>query len=429
LLQCSPDKLSPLEVDPQRHVVCAIEGALRLIAGEPVQVSMRAYPCTAPGKTERLLQVFHGVAGVLTTTGRNRSLVSGEQLAYRNGRIDYFADHLISHWRAFGKIDRPFFVVPGGEPVKSISAITGCDPAPVPQLYISDIHCTVVVMANWQGYPAVIHYGECDDAVDDIVKRAAGYALVFQDGRFAPFLARTFSFRKLADGSAIIAQSRIESDPYEFSWSKVDRATEFWLTREVPRERQGFYQIDSRLSDLRQFFPAYIDSITPMMDVFREWCELARLPADLSHGDFWLGNVLFKGDRIVGIIDWEWPRRNGLPLLDALYMLLNSTARKYQVTLPFYLRQLWADEVEDHDLAVRLESLCTQSGMDRDDLKFIGLALWFETLWKVGSSGWVNLDLWFNDSFHLTIPVIQTWLESRSGDNPHRIVSAAMSAR
>jgi hypothetical protein len=363
------------------------------------------------------------VAGLLATTGNRRTLVSGEQLAYRNGQINYFGDNLLAHWRGFGKGTRPFFVVPGGEPAMTIAAITGCDPDPLPQLHISDIHCTVVVMANWQGSPAIFHYGECDDAVDDIEKRGVGQELAFADGRFAAFLARTLSFRKLANSSIVMAQSRFEADPYEFTWRKLDAATELWLSRNRSKEDAGLYQIDARLSDLRAFYPAFSDFLAPIVEEFQNWCGSAKLPADLAHGDFWLGNVLFKGSEIAGIIDWEWPRRNGLPLVDALYMLLNSTARKNELTLPAYLRQLWTDEIAEAEVASRLAWMCTQSGMDRDDLKFVGLALWFESLWKVGSSGWVNLDLWFNDLFRLTIPVIEKWLERRSGEKQDRRVS------
>ncbi len=404
-------------MDPQRHIVCAMKAALGLIAGKPIKVSTSAYPCTSPTRTQRLRQLGSGVAGLLATTSHKRILVSGEQLAYRSGRIDYYEDNLFAYWRKFGNVTRPFFVVPGGEPENTIAAITGCDPNPLPQLHISDIHCTVVLIANWQGSPAIIHYGECEDAAADISKRAAGQELAFADGRYDAFLARMFAFRKMANGSAVMAQSRIAADPYEFSWKKLDTATELWLSRQNPSVDQGYYQIDSRLSDLRQFYPVYRDGLSPVMDALQEWCALAKLQADLSHGDFWLGNVLFKGNAPAGIIDWEWPRKDGLPLVDALYMLFNSVARKNGLTLLVYLRQLWADEVAEAEVAGRLAWMCTQSGLDRDGLKFVGLALWLEYLWTVGASGWVNLDLWFNDVFRLTLPVIHRWLDNRAGES------------
>lgn len=49
-----------------------------------------------------------------------------------------------------------------------------------------------------------------------------------------------------------------------------------------------------------------------------------ELPTVCEHGDFWMGNVLVRGDRL-GVVDWEDARPDGLPLMD-LFMLLHAAA-------------------------------------------------------------------------------------------------------
>jgi aminoglycoside phosphotransferase (APT) family kinase protein len=47
----------------------------------------------------------------------------------------------------------------------------------------------------------------------------------------------------------------------------------------------------------------------------RHWPPAASRGEVLLHGDFWPGNLLWRGDRLVGVIDWEDAAR-GDPLAD-----------------------------------------------------------------------------------------------------------------
>lgn len=47
----------------------------------------------------------------------------------------------------------------------------------------------------------------------------------------------------------------------------------------------------------------------------RHWPPTVSHPVVLLHGDFWPGNLLWRGDRLVGVIDWEDAAR-GDPLAD-----------------------------------------------------------------------------------------------------------------
>jgi len=145
-----------------------------------------------------------------------------------------------------------------------------------------------------------------------------------------------------------------------------------------------------------------------------EWYETTRIPGDLVHGDFWLGNVLFNGDAVSGIIDWEWAQRDGLRVVDGLHMLLISHAVAHDVPISHYLCQLWADETDDPALQQRIANLCAHSGMDRDDLKFVALLFWFGILWQRAIRGGVPAASWSEKMIPRTMPAITKWLNQYS---------------
>jgi hypothetical protein len=122
-----------------------------------------------------------------------------------------------------------------------------------------------------------------------------------------------------------------------------------------------------------------------------------------------LGNVLFAGDTVAGIIDWEWAQENGFQQVDALYMLFGSVTTRH-ATLAHYCRLLWEGEIGDAALSERIAQLRTRSGMDEDDLKFIALLLWFNNLWERAMHGSMLQAPWIEDMIPRTMPAMMNWL-------------------
>jgi hypothetical protein len=414
MIQVSEQLARPVEIERSNHPLCALTSALSLIAGKQIRIPKRAYPWTSPSKLARLLQVGNGAWELLLSAGRPRALVSGKKLAYRDGEVEYFTGHIFRRWRSFPSVKRPFFVVSGGDPAGSIAAVTGCDPQPAPRLFIASIHCTVVIMANWGGIPAVIHYAACDEAIPEVERQANGLRIAASDPQIGHLLARLLAHTNLSNGAAVLAQTRIPSDPYQFSWRRIDAATELWLGRKPTSEDGGIVRLGPRLAQVCAFFPRFRDLLVPAADALMEWSETVRIPGCVTHGDFWLSNVLFRGDTIAGIIDWEWARRDGIPLVDVMYMLLFTSACEHDVTFTQYLRQLWADEIDEAPLTSRIATMGTQSGMDKDDLKFIALALWFDFLCQRAIRGSVYSARWVEDMIPQTVPEIMKWLNRHS---------------
>jgi aminoglycoside phosphotransferase (APT) family kinase protein len=134
------------------------------------------------------------------------------------------------------------------------------------------------------------------------------------------------------------------------------------------------------------------------------------MPGDITHGDLWLGNVLFTDNTLTGIIDWEWAQTDGLRLVDVLHLLFMSHSVFRNVGIGHCLRQFWADAIEDQALTDRLRELCVRFGLDMDDLKFAALLLWFDYLRQRAIRGRMPSLSWTEDMIPRTAPVIRNWL-------------------
>lgn len=65
-------------------------------------------------------------------------------------------------------------------------------------------------------------------------------------------------------------------------------------------------------------------SLQPLIEDVINALRRAPLPVVCTHGDFWPGNLLStaRGDRLTGVVDWEFADQDGMPLLDLLQLLL-----------------------------------------------------------------------------------------------------------
>ncbi len=55
---------------------------------------------------------------------------------------------------------------------------------------------------------------------------------------------------------------------------------------------------------------------------------LAGVPCGFGHGDFWSGNLIVRGGRLVGVVDWDAASPGRLPLLDLFHLRLSAAARR-----------------------------------------------------------------------------------------------------
>jgi hypothetical protein len=106
---------------------------------------------------------------------------------------------------------------------------------------------------------------------------------------------------------------------------------------------------------------------------------LADLPRGFAHGDFFHGNLLADGGRLVGVVDWDAAGPRRLPILDLLHLRLMSIRGMADVDWgPSLLRHLlpWA-RAGGGDW---IRSYCHRSGLTVDPkrLEALVVAYWLD---------------------------------------------------
>ena len=68
-------------------------------------------------------------------------------------------------------------------------------------------------------------------------------------------------------------------------------------------------------------------------------------------------------------------------------MLLISFSEAHRFSMAHLLRQILADEINNEALQIRITNLRIKFGVDKDDLKFVAMLLWFGYLWQKALRG------------------------------------------
>jgi hypothetical protein len=107
--------------------------------------------------------------------------------------------------------------------------------------------------------------------------------------------------------------------------------------------------------------------------------ELDGVPRGFGHGDFWAGNLLVEGRRLVGVIDWDSGGPGRLPLLDLVHLRIAAEAGPNPDQWgPTLLRRLlpWADAGGDELSREYCERVGVDAGPER--LHALVVAYWLD---------------------------------------------------
>jgi aminoglycoside phosphotransferase (APT) family kinase protein len=132
--------------------------------------------------------------------------------------------------------------------------------------------------------------------------------------------------------------------------------------------------------------------------------ELEGSPRGFGHGDFFYGNLLVGGGRLLGVIDWTSAGPRRLPLLDWLHLrLLVKRGRGSQGWGPAILSQLlpWAERGGD----ALTDQYCARIGLNHHGplLRAFVVAYWLDRLsQQLASYGGDRMQrpVWLRNNLH-----------------------------
>jgi hypothetical protein len=106
---------------------------------------------------------------------------------------------------------------------------------------------------------------------------------------------------------------------------------------------------------------------------------LSDLPRGFGHGDFWSGNLITDGGRLVGVVDWAAAGTDRLPLVDLIHLRVSEHRWVTNESLgrPLVEEMLpWARRGGDE----RARSYCHQLGFEPkpERLEALVIAYWFD---------------------------------------------------
>jgi aminoglycoside phosphotransferase (APT) family kinase protein len=105
--------------------------------------------------------------------------------------------------------------------------------------------------------------------------------------------------------------------------------------------------------------------------------RLANVRLGWAHGDFWSRNLLARGDRLLGVLDWDAASASALPLLDLLHLMALADPRLRRLPHGERCRRaLWPLARSGGD--ARLRSHCAAVGVPDDPgtLEALAVAYW-----------------------------------------------------
>lgn len=90
----------------------------------------------------------------------------------------------------------------------------------------------------------------------------------------------------------------------------------------LPRGRNATRALEDDLTVLGDLLPAARDDLERIAQ--RLVPLLHGVPGVVTHGDLWAGNLFVRKGRLVGVIDWDGARLDGIPGTDLLHLLVSG---------------------------------------------------------------------------------------------------------
>ncbi len=318
---------------------------------------------------------------------------------------------------------RPFCVVRTNQPhpVARACASLGIDQTTDLTAFLI-INSLILFFAHREGRPVVVHLATFPNAqkVIDLHRRGlevAGSERLPQSVRSLLPQLVAFSER---DGYSILTQNRLPGAPVILSPSD----TEFYAT--IHRALQPLLEFRATATPcaggpdaellFHQFptlpgrWPEFSGILTPLIARLQAWQRKRNMVPILTHGDYWIRNILFDRvtGEVTGIIDWERARLDGIPGFDALHLAMTSLSER-KGDICDYLEQIWTENWESELLAIYIQRVKDAYALTSDDIAHLGIFLYIDEFYKQTIKG-IPFSSLRQEKLRNLIPSLESWL-------------------
>lgn len=381
---------------PEQDPAIALASLVRWLGG-PERWPRMGYGSRRPGRIMRAVQVFRLLCDVFMLPFRGiAALVHGPDLPYLKGRFYLRQDRLAgTAIRELCRRGGALIVFPQLDvqaPVRNLRSELGLDPDDQLEGAITG-NAVLVFFGSHCGRPVIVHKAIPGAGEPAIERHRAGLAAAWKSFRGCALTALLPELVNLPGSGDTVMQSLIPGRPAA-ELELTERDFELVLDKACDVQHRFFElgvvvdggpeqsYLPETIAKLREHLPpAILHRVELAAALLDDWPERALLPAVPIHGDYWLGNVIVSDCReIIGIVDWEWHRTNGLPLLDALHLLVQAYSGRLKRPYAELLAQLLNAGKSDTPLRRRVDELLRRTGIRQRDQQRIALFLWLDLL-------------------------------------------------
>lgn len=197
-------------------------------------------------------------------------------------------------------------------------------------------------------------------------------------------------------------------------YGAIDRALQPLLglraTASDRAEGADFELIFNEFPLISQHWPALKEMVCLLLSKVQTWQRARGLVPVLTHGDYWIRNMLFaESGEVTGIIDWEWSRRYGTPGVDALHLAFMTLVMERDHDITEYIEQTWTGRWESDFLAAYIAQVQDAFDLDTDDICHLAALLCLDDLNKLRNTN-RSLTAERMEMFLSLRPAMESWI-------------------
>lgn len=360
---------------------------------------------------------------------KDKVIIHGDNFSDLSGEAHLVTRNLRSTALRLARHRRPFFafpILPSNEMAAIVDKLGLDQDAPL-SAFLS-VNAIVVLFAHRAGFPVVLHIADNSPAWAVLDRHKQGLDMARSSVNSSEVLALMPTPQQMdhiGERCRLLSQTRLPGTSLSFQnlsenqlWSVMMKAMLSIHKLHTNRQRVDmgpdheliFHGFPMTLAS----WPSLEPRLRPVLEELKAWQQSGKREAVLTHGDYWMGNVLFDSEtlELTGIIDWETARLNGTPGLDALHFGLMSIAMGRARYVAHYIGQLLTGSWDDPVLEAYVAEVMRVFNLSARDIEHIGVIIYLDMFRKLSVSEETASARKRRDVLLALLPVISNWLAS-----------------